>query len=96
MRWPSLFRKKTGAKDNNVEYAVQNGSPMNSELSGDDRADKQNDSKGEQGVNSSNVTEVKIKGESPAEDSMSINGETGKVEESESNGAGIPGLCVAG
>ena len=96
MRWPSLFRKKTGAKDNNVESAVQNGSPMNSELSGDDRADKQNDSKGEQGVNSSNVTEVKIKGESPAEDSMPINGETGKVEESESNSVGIPGLCVEG
>ena len=85
MRWPSFFRKKTSVKDNNVESAVQNGAPMISELSGDDRADKQNDSKGEQGVNSSNVTEVKIKGESPAEDSMPINGETGKVEESESN-----------
>ena len=96
MRWPSLFRKKTGAKDNNVESAVQNGSPMNSELSGDDRADKQNDSKGERGVNSSNVTEVKIKGKSLAEDSMPINGETGKVEESESNSVGIPGLCVEG
>ena len=47
MRWLSLFRKKTGVKDNNVESAVKNGSPMKSELLGDDRADKQNDSKGE-------------------------------------------------
>ena len=47
MRWPSFFRKKIGVKDNNVESAVKNGSPMKSELLGDDRADKQNDSKGE-------------------------------------------------
>ena len=50
-----VVSKKTSVKDNNVESAMKNSSPMKSELSGDNRADKQNESKGEQSAMALNL-----------------------------------------